>query len=249
MSVDHNRSRGRRGFTLIELMVAIVVSGIVLLGIFAFSSIQQGTAVIHRRHVRVQQALEGAMHTIARDIRIAGLGVTRQCTELRIWDAAGNRLINPGAVDSGDVGTAVTDVFTKEPYWVLRDGIQAHWRSNDAAVESIEGSELTSASLTSAADSFDIIAGERNMTASAGVFTVSSVPTTSDAGAAIRFSTETTVLDPGTPQHVSWVQQLLPPGSFVLLTKTASENSQRYRVQNQGSVCSCRSRGCGNRRR
>ena len=53
------RAGKSRGFTLIELMVAMVVSGIVLLGIFAFSSIQQSNAVIHRRHVRIQQALEG----------------------------------------------------------------------------------------------------------------------------------------------------------------------------------------------
>ena len=91
---------GARGFTLIELMIAIVVSSIVVLGVFAFSTIQQTTSAMHQRDVRMQQALEGAMWSVGRDVRQAGLGFARRCTELRIWDAQQSRLINPGAAAS-----------------------------------------------------------------------------------------------------------------------------------------------------
>ncbi|WP_407674591.1 PilW family protein, partial [Paraliomyxa miuraensis] len=51
-----SRRRAQAGFTLIELMVAMVVSAIVVLGVYAFSAIQQSTAGLHERNVRVQQA-------------------------------------------------------------------------------------------------------------------------------------------------------------------------------------------------
>ena len=52
MTTKHPNAHGlrsSRGFSLIELMIAIVVGGIVLMGIFAFGSIQQTTAAMHRR--------------------------------------------------------------------------------------------------------------------------------------------------------------------------------------------------------
>ena len=76
------------------------------------------------------------MYTISRDVRMAGLGFGRMCTEVRIWDPALNRLVNPGAEDT-TLSDVVKDPVTKEPYWVLRDGIQAHWRSEGAV--SIDG--------------------------------------------------------------------------------------------------------------
>src|SRR5688572_17018297 len=74
------------GFTLIELMVAMVVSAIVMVGIFAFSSIQRSTVTIHTRNVRIQQALEGAMWTLGQDVQQAGMGFARLCSELRVYD-------------------------------------------------------------------------------------------------------------------------------------------------------------------
>ncbi|MFO7562756.1 MAG: type II secretion system protein, partial [Enhygromyxa sp.] len=64
----------RTGFTLIELMVAILVSGIVMMGVFAFATIQKDTANLQQRQIQLQQALEGSMHSIGTDLRMAGLG-------------------------------------------------------------------------------------------------------------------------------------------------------------------------------
>ena len=52
MSVTKTLDRMRRaqhGFTLIELMVAILVSSIVLMGVFAFASIQKDTASLKKQ--------------------------------------------------------------------------------------------------------------------------------------------------------------------------------------------------------
>lgn len=209
-----------KGFTLIELMVAMVVSGIVLLGIFAFSSIQRGTADIHRRHVRIQQALEGSMYSIGRDVRMSGLGFARMCTEVRIWDANQARLINPGA-DNNNVGNVITDQITGAPYWVLRDGLQAHWRSEGA--NTIDGNVATSASPSSAADSFDVMLGERNYTNSLGIFTLSAPANNIPSAANAVLDVQTQLangLDSGNNTHVQWVQQMMPPGSFILLARS-----------------------------
>lgn len=225
-----SRAGHSRGFTLIELMVAMVVSGIVLLGIFAFSSIQQGNAVIHRRHVRIQQALEGSMYSMSRDVRAAGLGFTRMCTEIRIYDPDQAKLINPGAVD--DVSDAAIDPITGEPYWVLRDGLQAHWRSAGAA--SIDGDSFTSADPDAASDSFDVVLGERNYTNAMGVFALGVDATGLSAAANATLQVNgNALLDSTDADHLSQVRQLFPPGSFVLVARPLTPDVFRPQTQGQ----------------
>ncbi len=211
--VERRRAAGQRGFTLIELMVAMVVSSIVVLGIFAFSSIQQSTTGIHERNVRVQQALEGAMYSLGQDVRGAGMGWTRLCTELRVWDAENNRLINPGGADQPV--NAVTDDVTDAAYWVLRDGIQAHWDSSaGGSLAGAGGVARSSARPDSAADALDVIVAEANYAGGVGVFTLDGP--IDPAGAAVTVRTGP-ALNSTIPGHVAEVQQLFPPGSFVLL--------------------------------
>jgi prepilin-type N-terminal cleavage/methylation domain-containing protein len=225
-----------RGFTLIELMVAMVVSGIVLMGIFAFSSIQKDTADFHRRQVRIQQSLEGSMFTISRDVRMAGLGFGRLCTEVRIYDPAQAKLVNPGSIDSV-LSDVVKDPVTQEPYWVLRDGVQAHWRSEGAV--DIEGNANSSAHPTSAADSFDVLLGERNYTQSLGLFTlsISAKDMASAANAELTVKTATggpAELDNSDAQHLNQVRQMMPPGSFVLVARSNVGGGDPFRPQLRG---------------
>ncbi|MFV8752581.1 PilW family protein [Nannocystaceae bacterium ST9] len=210
------RTRTRtRGFTLIELMVAIVVSGIMLMGVFAFATIQRDTANLHTRQVLVQQALEGAMFAMSEDLRLSGLGFARTCSEVRVWSNAENRLINPGAVDGDQLANVVLDGITQEPYWVLRDGLQAHWRS--ANVASIQGNLATSASPDAAADSFDVFRGDPNTATGSGVFTIPSLAgVVTDANARLSFKS-TVLLENDQPLQLSAVRQLFAPGSFVLV--------------------------------
>jgi prepilin-type N-terminal cleavage/methylation domain-containing protein len=242
--------RGSGGFTLIELMMAILVGSIVLTGMFAFSSIQQGTANLHHRSVRINQALEGAMWTMGRDIRSSGLGFARVCSELRVWSPDANSgagaLINPGAPD--DNGSLASDVVldptTSEPYWVLRDGLQAHWRSSADNSDSlavnlgdISGGAVTSASFESAADSFDVILGERNFTAGSGIFRSVTVPTASDPNAVIIGESNAAVLSSADASALAWVRQLMPPGSFLAVARDnlqPASTYQTYEAQAQG---------------
>lgn len=219
--------RTQAGFTLIELMVAMVVSAIVVLGVYAFSTIQQSTAGLHERNVRVQQSLEGAMWTMAQDVRSAGLGFSRSCSELRIYDAAQGRLVNPGA--EVDPNVAYLDQNTNEPYWVLRDGLQAHWNSSIGT--SLVGDQNRSSTTSSVADSFDVILAEAAYTDSFGVFRLAATVDPVDGYVLIEGSS---LLDNTNPAHLAQVQQLFPPGSFFLLARTPDPVLNPLRADNHG---------------
>lgn len=222
------------GFTLIELMVALLVSAIVLMGVFSFATIQKDTANMQRRHVLVQQALEGSMHSIGTDLRMAGLGFGRQCSEIRVYSEAEGKLINPGAVIDDNLGDVHIDSITTEPYWVLRDGVQAHWRSGaDVGANTMPGMQATSASPTSAADSFDVFRGELNVAPGSGLFEIQALPNATGAGAFITF-TSSSLLDSGDNLQLQAVRQLFAPGSFVLVVPI--NDSQSY-VSEKQSQC------------
>jgi type II secretory pathway pseudopilin PulG len=222
---------------MLEVMVAMAVAGIVISGILAFSSMQRKLASESQRESRVQQTLDGAMWAMGQDVRMAGVGFTRVCTELRIWDGTSNRLINPGAIQSAlSLGSTVTDEVTGEPYWVLRDGVQAHWRSQDAGT--LPGTAIVSAHPSSAADSFDVALAEGNFASSSGMFRIAA----SNFGGALATGAtaqlELTTIDaaslslpPGVtaaalassnPEHLAAAQQMFPPGSFVLIAPLSS---------------------------
>ncbi|MEM7157406.1 MAG: prepilin-type N-terminal cleavage/methylation domain-containing protein [Myxococcota bacterium] len=234
MRVPKHRTRTRRlrrgaqaGFTLIELMVAMVVSAIVVLGVYAFSTIQQSTAGLHERNVKIQQALEGAMWTMAQDVRSSGLGFARLCSELRIFDQSSGRLINPGAFL--DAAQSSTDAVTEEAYWVLRDGVQAHWNSSIGG--SFAGDQDRSATPTSVADSFDVVLAEPAYVDSFGVFQLAETIDEDDDFITIEGSP---LLDNTNPDHVAQVQQLFPPGSFFVVARTPIAATNPMRADTQG---------------
>jgi prepilin-type N-terminal cleavage/methylation domain-containing protein len=221
------RSRVQAGFTLIELMVAMVVSAIVVMGVYAFSAIQQSTASLHERNVRVQQALEGAMWTMAQDVRSAGLGFARLCTELRVFDAGTGRLINPGAV--ADPVLATRDPLTGEAYWVLRDGLHAHWQSSLGA--DLPGDQARSSTPTSVADSFDVILADSAYVGSYGVLRLAAPVAAGDTTLTVRSSALLSNVDAG---HLAQVQQLFPPGTFFVVARTPAPGQNPFLVEAQG---------------
>ena len=234
MTTHHvNRQARSYGFTLIELMVAILVSSIVLMGVFAFATIQKDTAALQQRQITLQQALEGSMHSMGADVRMAGLGFGRQCSEIRIWSEGNNQLINPGAVDGAAINNAFVDGVTGEPYWVLRDGVQAHWRSGaDVGANDMAGTNATSAHPSSAADSIDVFRGELNMTSGSGLFQVANLPGGTGANASISFASSN-LLDNGEVLQLQAVRQMFPPGSFVLVVPITGEHSYITEQQSQ----------------
>lgn len=64
--------RGPAGFSLVELLVALGVSGIVLAGVVQFFSQHAHAMRTHAFRIETQQALRGALDAIARDVRLAG---------------------------------------------------------------------------------------------------------------------------------------------------------------------------------
>lgn len=62
----------RRGFTLIELMIAMAISGIVLAGIYTTYQAQQESYIVQEQASAMQQNIRAAMYHLERDIRMAG---------------------------------------------------------------------------------------------------------------------------------------------------------------------------------
>jgi len=62
----------KEGFTLPELLVVMVISGIVLAGIYTTYYTQQKSYVTHEQVVALQQNLRAGMYLMEREIRMAG---------------------------------------------------------------------------------------------------------------------------------------------------------------------------------
>ena len=68
------RGRRQKGFSLIEVLIALVIAMIVIAGVYRAFSVQQKNFVIQEQVSEVQQSVRTVMDLIARDIRMAGFG-------------------------------------------------------------------------------------------------------------------------------------------------------------------------------
>ncbi len=64
--------RNGKGVTLIELMIALVIAGIVVAGIYRVFIAQSKAYTVQDQVVEVQQSIRSAMEIISRDLRMAG---------------------------------------------------------------------------------------------------------------------------------------------------------------------------------
>jgi type IV pilus assembly protein PilW len=67
----------QQGFTLVELLVALVITGVVVGGIYSAYYSQQKSYLVQEEVAGMQQQLRAAMHLIERDIRLAGYDPNR----------------------------------------------------------------------------------------------------------------------------------------------------------------------------
>src|SRR5439155_2727174 len=74
MPLSREARRSDRGFTLIELIVALFIFSFVSLGAFSVLSSTQQMAVMNDQTVQVQRNVRLAMDLIARDVRMTGYG-------------------------------------------------------------------------------------------------------------------------------------------------------------------------------
>jgi type IV pilus assembly protein PilW len=65
------------GFTLIEILVAVAISGIVMAGVYSAYYTQQRSYEVQEQVVAIQQNLRAAMYFMEREIRMAGLDPQR----------------------------------------------------------------------------------------------------------------------------------------------------------------------------
>lgn len=65
-------SRHQNGFTLVELIVAMAMTGIVMAAIYSTYKSQQDSYVAQEQVAEMQQNLRAALYMMARDIRMAG---------------------------------------------------------------------------------------------------------------------------------------------------------------------------------
>ncbi len=124
------RRLNKQGFTLVELLVAMGISGVVMAGIYTVYSSQQKSYVAQEQMAAMQQNLRAAMYVMEREIRMAGYDPTREVVGGAGIQTAGPNTINftlditdnPGTGDAdGDTDDANENI-TYSLY--TADGIQ-----------------------------------------------------------------------------------------------------------------------------
>ncbi len=61
-----------KGLTLVELLVAFVISSLIVAAIYSFFTAQNKSYIVQDQVVEVQQGIKGAMDLLSRDLRMAG---------------------------------------------------------------------------------------------------------------------------------------------------------------------------------
>jgi len=96
----------KRGLTLIELLIVLVISSILIAGIYRTFIHQQHTYTVQEQVVDMQQNVRMAINQMVREIRMAGLG-GRDETK---WGAGGMHGIYKNIVTPSDDGQSITVV-------------------------------------------------------------------------------------------------------------------------------------------
>jgi type IV pilus assembly protein PilW len=96
-----NTPNNHKGFTLIELMVAVAIASMVLAGIYSAFIMQQRSQLSEQVAVDMQQTLRAAIYLMERDIRMAGFDPTRT------WGLDG--INNDGDVDTDEADEKQND--------------------------------------------------------------------------------------------------------------------------------------------
>ena len=76
MENTRKRARNPKGFTLVELLIAVAISGIAMTAIYSTYRSQQKTYIIETQVAAMQQNLRAAMFYIERELRMAGCDPT-----------------------------------------------------------------------------------------------------------------------------------------------------------------------------
>lgn len=72
-----NKSNRTAGFTLVELLITMVVSGVIMTGVYSAYVAQQRTATAQDQVTEMQQNIRAAMTILSSDLRMAGYDPTK----------------------------------------------------------------------------------------------------------------------------------------------------------------------------
>ncbi|NIR17592.1 MAG: prepilin-type N-terminal cleavage/methylation domain-containing protein, partial [Desulfobacterales bacterium] len=79
-----------KGFTLVELLVAMAIATVILTAIFSTFKSQQDSYVLQSQLAMTQQNVRGAMQLISRDIQMAGYYTNFETSIITMdWDDMG----------------------------------------------------------------------------------------------------------------------------------------------------------------
>jgi prepilin-type N-terminal cleavage/methylation domain-containing protein len=99
------------GFTLVELLVAIVLAVVIMAGIFRTFKSQQDAYVIQDQVAAMQQNLRGAMYLITRDLQMAGFYTNFDRSNRTLnWDDRGGTETKRPLIIAGDNVTGVSPI-------------------------------------------------------------------------------------------------------------------------------------------
>lgn len=141
----NNLTSKEHGFTLIEILIAMAITGIISAAIFSSFQSQQNTYIIQENVAEMQQNLRAGMDMMVREIRMAGYDPT-QNADAGIELAASSSITftidrnGDGDTDTGDSNENITySLYTT-------DGIQKLGRKSPAlnrpVSENIDGLEF-----------------------------------------------------------------------------------------------------------
>lgn len=103
----------QRGFTLVELMVALAIAGVVMAAVVTTFRIQQGSYVVQEEVVVMQQNLRAAMSQMTRELHMARYNPT-QLPNVGISAAAANAITFSQVNNAGFVDTITYSLYV--PY-------------------------------------------------------------------------------------------------------------------------------------
>jgi type IV pilus assembly protein PilW len=101
-----------KGFTLVEILVSLAVSGLVLTGIYSTYQSQQQSYILQEEMAKMQQNLRAAMFLMTRELRMAGFDPTGGANAGIVageWSASSLRFTKDDNSD-GDVADPGEDV-------------------------------------------------------------------------------------------------------------------------------------------
>jgi prepilin-type N-terminal cleavage/methylation domain-containing protein len=128
----------QRGITLIELLVTLVISSILVAGIYRTFLSQQHTFTVQEQVVDMQQNVRIAINQMVREIRMAGFGRI----DSKTYGASGMHGIYKNIVTPSDDGTSVTVVAAYQEMTTLAANVDLVNSPDKIQVDNASGFNL-----------------------------------------------------------------------------------------------------------